>query len=105
MSKESGRPGLGIIQINECGSLHLAGLLVAVGLHGCCGSFRILLGEQRLLVGLVENSLDDLLFFGTKNLGQVFVELGLLGLQVCGKKYKLGFKWCWAGLTYSRRLA
>jgi hypothetical protein len=59
--------------------------LVAVRLHACSGgggSFRILLGQKSLLVGLVENSLDDLLFFGTKHLDQTVVELGLLGLEV-----------------------
>ena len=60
-------------------SLQLASLLIAVGLHTrCSGGFRVLRGEQRLAVSLVEDSLNDLLLFRTKDFGQALVELRLL---------------------------
>lgn len=64
-------------------SLHLAGLLVAIGLHArCSGSFRIGGRDHRLGVGFVENGLDDLLLVRAENLGQAVVELGLLLLEI-----------------------
>ena len=66
----------------------LAHLLVAVGLHArssSSSSLCVLLGEDGLLVSLVEDALDDLLLIGAENLGQALVQLGLLGLKVYRK--------------------
>ena len=61
----------------------LASLLVAIGLHARGSSgLCVLLGEDGLLVSLVEDALDDLLLIGAENLGQALVQLGLLGLKV-----------------------
>lgn len=64
-------------------SIHLGySLLVAVGLHArrgggiCVGS-----GDHGLGVGFVEDALNDLLLFGTENLGQTLVQLGLFLLK------------------------
>lgn len=64
-------------------SIHLGySLLVAVGLHARCGGgFCVGSGNHGLGVGFVKDALNDLLLFGTENLGQTLVELGLFLLK------------------------
>jgi len=66
-------------------AVHSPDLLVAVGLHARrSGGFSV--GScERLGVSLVEHRLEDLLLLGAEDLGQVLVELRLLGLEVCRK--------------------
>lgn len=56
--------------------------LLAIGLERSSNSFRIGSGSHCLGVGLVEDTLDDLLLLGSENFGQTFIELGLFLLKV-----------------------
>lgn len=56
--------------------------LLTVGGHSCGSRGSLCVGSfHGLCVCLVENSLENLLFFPVQNLGQVFVELRLFLLK------------------------
>jgi hypothetical protein len=56
--------------------------LVAIGLHARRRrGFGIGGGRNGFGVGFMEDSLNNLLFFRTKDLGQILIELGLLLLK------------------------
>lgn len=60
----------------------LSRLLVAVSLHARGGGgFGVGGGDHGLGISLVEDTLNDLLLFGTEDLGQTFVKLGLFLLK------------------------
>lgn len=75
--------GIGNSKLFFCFSQSISySLLVAVGLHArCSGGFCVGSGDHGLGVGFVEDALNDLLLFGTENLGQTLVQLGLFLLE------------------------
>jgi hypothetical protein len=64
----------------RCG-IRLVRLLAVRRDARCSGSLGVGGGDHRLGISFVEDGLDDLLFLGAENFGQVVIELRLLLLE------------------------